>query len=95
MEKLLLLFIFATTHPFEIDQQIIKTPELLERIKRLEENPVNINIATKEELMLIPYIDNILAESIINYRKGKQFTDVSELLLIDRITPFILDKIRP
>ena len=95
MEKLLLLFLFATTHPFEIDQQIIKTPELLERIKRLEENPVNINIATKEELMLIPYIDNILAESIINYRKGKQFTDVSELLLINRITPFILDKIRP
>jgi hypothetical protein len=95
MEKLLLLFLLATIEPFEIDKEIVKTPELLERIRRLEENPININIATKEELMLIPYIDNILAEKIINYRKEKLFTSKSELLLIDRVNPFLLDRISP
>jgi len=95
MVKLLLLFFLANAEPFEIDAQISKTPELLERLERLEENPVNINKATKEELLLIPYIDEGLSERIIGYRKGRLFTHVSELLLIDRVTPFLLDRIRP
>lgn len=95
MVKLLLLFCLVGFEPFEIDEQIISTPELLERIQRLEENPININRATKQELMLIPYIDNLLSESIIDYREEKPFTNISELLLIERITPLLLDRIRP
>lgn len=95
MVKLLLLFLLATTTPFEIDEEIIATPELLERLERLNEKPININKASKEELMLVPYIDNFLSEQIIETRKEKPFTNISELLLISRVTPLLLDRLKP
>ncbi len=94
MAKLLLLFCLASIEPFEIDQEITTTPELLERLKRLEENPLNINTATKDELLLIPYINNHLAERVINYREKKPFSKLSELLLLPGINPFLFDRIK-
>ncbi len=93
MEKLLLLFCLISIEPFEIDQEITKTPELLETIRRLKENPININTARKVELLLIPYVDNYLAERIINYRKEHFFTKKEELLNVEGITPYLFDRI--
>lgn len=95
MANLLLLFFLAQIDPFGIEQEIVATPELLERLSRLEQNPININQATKQELLLIPCIDNHLAERIIEYRKRKLFKEKGELLLLNRITPIMLDRIRP
>jgi len=93
MVKLLLLFSLISIEPFEIDQEITATPELLETIRRLKENPLNINTARKIELMIIPYVDNYLAERIINYRKEHLFAKKEELLLIGGITPYLFDRI--
>jgi len=93
MEKLLLLFCLISIEPFEIDQGITATPELLETIRRLKENPININTARKIELMLIPYVDNYLAERIINYRKEHPLAKKEELLLIEGMTPYLFDRI--
>jgi len=94
MEKLLLLFSLISIEPFEIDQETTQTPELLETIKRLEENPININTARKVELLLIPYVDNYLAQRIINYRKKHLFTKKEELLLLEGMTPYLFDRIK-
>jgi len=93
MEKLLLLFCLISIEPFEIDQELTATPELLETIRRLKENPININTARKIELMLVPYLDNYLAERIINYRKEHPFAKKEELLLIEGMTPYLFDRI--
>jgi hypothetical protein len=93
MEKLLLLFCLISIEPFEIDQEITTTPELLETIRRLKENPININKARKIELMLIPYVDNYLAERIIDFRKDHSFTKKEELLLLEGMTPYLFDRI--
>jgi hypothetical protein len=94
MEKLLLLFCLISIEPFEIDQEVTKTPELLETIRRLKENPMNINTARKVELLLIPYFDIYLAERIINYRKKHPFTKKEELLNVEGITPYLFDRIK-
>jgi hypothetical protein len=93
MEKLLLLFCLISIEPFEIDQEITKTPELLETIRRLKENPININTARKVELLLIPYVDNHLAQRIINYRKEHLFIKKEELLNVQGMTPYLFDRI--
>jgi hypothetical protein len=94
MEKLLLLFYLVSIDPFEIDQEITNTPEFLERVRRLKENPININTARKVELLLVPYIDDYLAERIVNYREEHPFTRKEELLLIDGITPYLFDRMK-
>ncbi len=93
MEKLLLLFCLISIEPFEIDQEITKTPEVLETLRRIKENPIDINDAKKIELLLIPYLDIYLAERIINYREEHLFESKEELLLIDGITPYLFDRI--
>jgi hypothetical protein len=94
MEKLLLLFCLISIEPFEIDQEVTNTPEFLERIRRLKENPIDINTARKAELSLIPYVDSYLAERIIKYRKEHLFAKKEELLLIEGITPYLFDRIK-
>jgi hypothetical protein len=94
MEKLLFLFCLISIEPFEIDQEVTNTPEFLERIRRLKENPIDINTARKAELLLIPYIDKFLAEKIIKYREEHLFVKKEELLAIEGITPYLFDRIK-
>jgi competence protein ComEA len=45
-----------------------------------EEDRINLNMATKEELMTIPGINEKAAEAVINYReKNGPYRDVKEL----------------
>jgi hypothetical protein len=94
MEKLLLLFCLISIDQFEIDQEITQTPEFLERIRRLKDDPIDINTAREIELMLIPYIDKYLAKKIIKYREEHPFKKENELLLIEGITPYLFDRIK-
>ena len=49
--------------------------------------PININEADKEELMLLPYVNEEVAEAIIKLRTDlKGFGHIYELLYIDKLT---------
>jgi DNA uptake protein ComE-like DNA-binding protein len=60
----------------------------------LEDNPLNLNTASAEELHRIPTISNLIASRIIDRRKRERFTSVDELLEIEGVTPELLSFIR-
>lgn len=56
---------------------------------------ININTASKEELMLLHGIGDVLSTAIINYRETNgRFNNIDELLLVDGIGEGILSDIR-
>lgn len=58
-------------------------------------NLININNATEDELLLLPGINHHLAENIIQYRQlNRGFKKLDELLLINGITYSIYERIR-
>ncbi len=58
-----------------------------EHIPTLEEvSPININTADAETLMLLPHIDEEMAEKIIEFREHTEFRNEYELLLIDGLS---------
>lgn len=55
---------------------------------------ININTATKEELMDIPGIGESKAESIIEYRKSSLFTSIEDIKNISGIGNSVFEKIK-
>jgi competence ComEA-like helix-hairpin-helix protein len=73
----------------------LDTEELLEFLQNLAANPVNINRATVDELLLIPGLNLRLAENIVQARSRTPFTKVEDLLDVSGIGPATLGRIRP
>jgi len=65
-----------------------------EETTQFEDNPLNLNSASAEELHRIPAVSNLIASRIIDRRNRKRFTSVNELLEVDGITPEVLTFIR-
>lgn len=84
--------IFVENPVYETTTEIISETQTdappTEHIKTLEEcAPININTAPKEELMLLPYINEENALRIIDIRERiGGYSHVNEILLIDTIT---------
>ena len=58
-----------------------------EHILTLEEvSPININIADAETLMLLPHVNQEIADKIIEFREHTEFSNEYELLLIDGLS---------
>lgn len=55
---------------------------------------VNINTASKEELMTIPYIGESKAEAIITYRLENQFEKIEDIMNISGIGESVFAKIK-
>lgn len=103
----LFLFIFATLHGdedietqleelFSIDEEVAIPPELYEELLDLQKNKLNLNKASYDELLQIPWLSPQEAEGIIEYREHNSFTNIADLQqagipqdTIDRILPFI------
>ena len=70
---------------------------LAEASKMLEEaRRVNINTASKEEIMTLPGVGETLSVSIVEYRHTHgDFESADDLLNVSGIGPKKLDKIRP
>ena len=61
--------------------------QLYDLIEQLLENPININIASKSELMIIPFMDIESAENIINFRNEHgRFFSTSGIKMIDGLS---------
>ncbi len=78
-------------------ESAIQTDEnsiLAEEMTQLEDNPLNLNTASAEELHRIPAISNLISSRIVERRKHKRFTSVNELLEIEGITPELFSFIR-
>lgn len=67
---------------------------LLEELQFLYENPVNINSAIREELLRIPFLNEITAENILEYRrKTGAFMSVFEVAAVDGIGRELAEKL--
>lgn len=72
----------------------IVRPSLSDEIP--EEQKININTATKEELMTVNGIGSVTADNIIEYREHNNgFLDVDELTEVHGIGEKSLEKMRP
>jgi comEA protein len=78
---------FVVSKPDEISQ---------ENIEHLSTNIVNINLADKIQLMSLPFIGEVKAERIIQYREdfGK-FESIEALIEVSGIGPKTLEKLKP
>ncbi len=62
--------------------------ELLDYIQNLQQQPLDLNRVTREELLSIPWVTPQAAQAILQYRKERhQFTDSDELDIIAELEP--------
>ncbi len=81
---------------FSLEEEVSSPSDVLENLEELKENPVDINSATYEDMLQIPYITPLIALRIIDYRtKGNVFSDTLELSKIAGISEPLLHKILP
>lgn len=70
--------------------------EIVDFVESLANNPLNVNRASLDELMLIPGLNLRLAQAIADHRASNApFTDVDDLLKVRGIGPATLRNIRP
>ncbi len=92
-----------STNSSEIIENILEKDEseqednnLYESLEQLSDNPVNINTADLFELQKVPYIDNSIANLILDYRKKYgYFFSVNELNLVKGINSDIIKMVKP
>ena len=69
----------------EVEKEIKESESDSEIQEENNNNLVNINKATKEELKSLNGIGDILADNIINYRKTNKFNSIEDILNVDGI----------
>lgn len=63
--------------------------EQRERLEKLSEEPLQLNLASREELLELPFLDEAQVDSILSFRsKGKGFGSLGELQLVRGIDFF-------
>ncbi|HWP82628.1 MAG TPA: helix-hairpin-helix domain-containing protein [Bacteroidota bacterium] len=69
--------------------------QLIDLLSQLSEQPLDLNTASAEELTQIPEISPMLALEIVSFRQNRPFRAVDELLLLENVTPDLLQRVRP
>jgi len=82
---------------FEDDEEDTVSMEAVDReeLGDLQLHPLDLNIATLDELLKLPLIDGRLAKAIISYREKRRFKDVRELGEAAGLTDEIYERIVP
>ena len=69
--------------------------QLMEMLSRLQENPLELNVASAEDLQQLPGVSALLAFRIVSSRKTKTFESIDDLLQIEGMTRELFLRIRP
>ena len=77
-----------------IDEMENLSLSLPEEESKTKNTFININTATKEELMSLPGIGERKADSIIEYRKNKPFNAIEDIMNISGIKEAAFNKIK-
>ncbi len=81
---------------FSLEEEVSLPSDLFEILEKLKENPIDINSASYDELIQIPYITPPLALRIEDFRKkNKTFSNKKDLLKIAGFNEPLLYKISP
>lgn len=79
------------------DEECVYVPTVGEQVENIHENDgkVNINSATKEELMNLPGIGESRADSIIKYReKNGDFQTIEDIMQVSGIKEALFEQIK-
>ncbi len=69
--------------------------DLIEMLAELEQVPIDLNQATAEQLAVLPWISEVLAIAIINYRHQiGSFESIEELILVENVNPDLIPILR-
>jgi hypothetical protein len=79
----------------EQDISLPQTTLIQVTIDELIENPINLNTATYNEIIKIPFLTPILAQDIFEYAHKREFSSKFDLLRIKGIDAELFNKIRP
>lgn len=81
---------------FDPSDPNLESEQLTQYLQELAANPININTATVDDLLLIPGLNLKLARNIINYREEKKlFETAGDLVDVSGIGRVTLERIRP
>ncbi|MGF1670227.1 MAG: ComEA family DNA-binding protein, partial [Balneolaceae bacterium] len=81
---------------FDPEEFELSPEQIIEYIQDLASNPVNINRATLDDLLAIPFISFVNAQNIISYRdENPPFTSIDEITNVPGIGTVTFEKIRP
>ncbi len=70
----------------ENDEDYSVDEELFEQLYELHNNPININNATKDDLMMMPFLDEGMADAVTSYvEKNKPVQSLGELMFIRQL----------
>ena len=86
-----------TSSPVQVTQvQSLPHEKVTEPMQTGEDGPLNINTASKADLMTLPGIGEVLAQRILDYRKTNgSFQSPAELMYIEGIGEQRLEELLP
>ena len=81
---------------FDATDPELSSEQLIQLLQDMQANPININIASRDVLLIIPGVNLKLAGAIADYRdENNHFQSIDELLQVKGIGPVTLAKMRP
>lgn len=79
----------------EQQQDRSEISDLMEMLAEMEQHPIDLNQATAEQLAVLPWISDILAIAIINYRDQiGSFEAIDELTRVENVNPDLIPILR-
>lgn len=85
----------SASEEFSLEKEVTISLEVLESLEKLKEHPLDINRASYDELLLIPYLSPLLCLRIMSYRQEHTFGNYNDLLTIAGINEPLLERIMP
>ncbi|MBN2091420.1 helix-hairpin-helix domain-containing protein, partial [candidate division KSB1 bacterium] len=81
---------------FDTQEETSEATEIIELLEHLKKHPIDLNKASRDELLQIAFLLPVQVDQILQYRKtAGLFTDILELYHIPELSTETIDMIRP